>query len=178
MIAFEHSIFRFPGCAGPVQTLYHFEEALMKFHRALRTFLSISLIAVTAPVFAQQTGSITGKVTDTSGGVLPGVTIEARSNVLPGPRTTVTGGNGDYRLPALPPGEYTVVFNLSGMQSVSRKAFVQLSRRPRLTRSLASRAIADPGCGRATRHRHTRGSPRIRVDALPSPTARAPGCDQ
>ena len=97
------------------------------FPRAQRVFLSLGLIALTAPLFAQQTGTITGKVTATDGSTLPGVTVEARSNVLPGPRVTTTGNNGDYRLPALPPGEYTVVFNLSGMQSVSRKALVQLS---------------------------------------------------
>ena len=99
----------------------------MKFSRALRLVSSLSLLTLSAPLWAQQTGTIVGKVTDTSGGVLPGVTVEARSNVLPGPRVTVTGGDGDYRLPALPPGEYTVVFNLSGMQSASRKAFVQLA---------------------------------------------------
>ena len=37
-------------------------------------------------------GSISGKVTATDGSVLPGVTVEARSDVLPGPRVTVTGG--------------------------------------------------------------------------------------
>jgi hypothetical protein len=98
----------------------------MKFPRALRLITSMALLALTAPLFAQQTGSISGKITDTNGGVLPGVTVEARSNVLPGPRVSTSGGNGDYRLPALPPGEYTVVFNLSGMQSVTRKALVQL----------------------------------------------------
>jgi hypothetical protein len=59
--------------------------------------------------------------------VLPGVTVEARSDVLPGPRLTVTGSHGEYRLPALPPGEYTLKFDLSGMQGVSRKAMVQLA---------------------------------------------------
>ena len=63
----------------------------------------------------------------TGGGVLPGVTVEARSDVLPGPRDTVTGAAGEYRLPALPPGNYTVTFTLSGMQTVTRKAQVQLS---------------------------------------------------
>jgi hypothetical protein len=99
----------------------------MKFPRALRMLLSFSLVALSSPLFAQQTGSIVGKVTATDGSVLPGVTVEARSNILPGPRLTTTGGGGEYRLPALPPGEYVVTFALSGMQTASRKAFVQLS---------------------------------------------------
>jgi carboxypeptidase family protein len=95
--------------------------------RALRTLLPLAFIAFAAPLFAQQTGTITGRVTATDGSVLPGVTVEARSDVLPGPRLTVTGANGDYRLPALPPGSYTVKFELPGMQSVTRKAEVQLA---------------------------------------------------
>src|SRR5262249_52383053 len=64
---------------------------------------------------------------DNSGGVLPGVTVEARSDVLPGPRAATTGAAGEYQLPALPPGSYTVTFTLSGMQTVTRKAEVQLA---------------------------------------------------
>ncbi len=95
--------------------------------RALRTLSLLFLVVTAAPVLAQQTGAIHGRVTATDGSVLPGVTVEARSDVLPGPRLTLTGGNGDYRLPALPPGNYTVKFDLSGMQSVTRKAAVQLA---------------------------------------------------
>ena len=51
--------------------------------------LLVSLLAA-LPAAAQQTGEISGKVTDTSGGILPGVTVEARSDVLPSPRVTVT----------------------------------------------------------------------------------------
>jgi hypothetical protein len=69
---------------------------------------------------------ITGRVTDANGAGLPGVTVDARSPILPGPRTTVTGSNGTYQLPALPPGEYTVTFTLSGMTAVTRNAQVQL----------------------------------------------------
>jgi hypothetical protein len=94
--------------------------------RVLRTLVCILLVAAAAPLLAQQTGSIAGKVTDTSGGVLPGVTVEARADVLPGPRATVSGPNGDYRLPALPPGNYRVTFTLSGMQTVTRRAAVRL----------------------------------------------------
>ena len=63
---------------------------------------------VPAAALAQQTGAIIGKVVDSTGGALPGVTVEARSDVLPSPRVTVTGATGEYRLPALPPGDYTV----------------------------------------------------------------------
>ena len=75
---------------------------------------------------AQQTGTLSGKVTATDGAALPGVTVEVRADVLPGPRTTVTGPTGEYRLPALPPGNYTAKFTLSGMQPVTRQAQVQL----------------------------------------------------
>lgn len=84
-------------------------------------------LAVATPVAAQQTGAINGKVLDTGGGVLPGVTVEARSDVLPGPRVATTGANGEYRLPALPPGNYTLTFVLNGMQTVTRQARVQLA---------------------------------------------------
>ncbi len=90
-------------------------------------FLFIFLALLAIPASAQQTGSIQGKVSDSSGGVLPGVTVEARSEVLPGPRVTVTGGDGTYQLPQLPPGDYTVTFTLSGMQTATRKVRVQLA---------------------------------------------------
>jgi hypothetical protein len=93
----------------------------------LRTFLILFLAFSAIPVFAQQTGSIQGKVTDTGSAVLPGVTVEARSDVLPGPRVTVTSGDGSYQLPALPPGQYVVTFTLAGMTTATRKVAVQLS---------------------------------------------------
>ncbi len=94
--------------------------------RVLRTLLFLSLVLGAMPLFAQQTGSISGRVTASDGSALPGVTVEARSAVLPGPRVTVSGANGGYRLRALPPGSYTLKFDLSGMESVTRNAQVQL----------------------------------------------------
>ncbi|MDQ3068570.1 MAG: TonB-dependent receptor [Acidobacteriota bacterium] len=76
--------------------------------------------------FAQSTGSISGKVTMPDGSPLPGVTIEASANVLPTPRVAVSDENGEYRLPALPPGSYTLKFTLSGMQDITRPMQVQL----------------------------------------------------
>lgn len=98
--------------------------------------LSLALAFAAMPAMAQQTGTITGKVTATDGALLPGVTVEARSEVLPGPRVTVSGGNGEYRLPALPPGNYTITFTLSGMQTVTRKAAVQLAQETPVSVSL------------------------------------------
>ena len=43
-------------------------------------------VAFLSSAFAQQTGAVSGKVVDSGGGVLPGVTVEARAGVLPTPR--------------------------------------------------------------------------------------------
>jgi hypothetical protein len=98
----------------------------MRFTRAVPALFCL-LVLCAAPALAQQTGEVSGKVTATDGSMLPGVTVEARSDVLPTPRVTVTGGNGEYRLPALPPGTYTVTFTLSGMQTATRRVQVQLA---------------------------------------------------
>ena len=97
----------------------------MGYKRVLLSLLCV--VVIPAVAFGQQTGGIVGKVIDTSAGVIPGVTVEARSNVLPGPRVTVTGSVGEYRLPALPPGEYTLTYELSGMAKVTRQVQVQLA---------------------------------------------------
>jgi hypothetical protein len=67
--------------------------------------------------------SITGIVRDTSGAVLPGVTVEAASPVLiEKSRNAVSDDTGRYRIIALNPGTYTVTFTLPGFNSVKREA--------------------------------------------------------
>ena len=74
------------------------------------------------PAFAQITqGRLTGVVTDTQGAVLPGVTVTASSPALIGVQTTVSQPDGRYLFPALPTGAYTVVFELSGFQKLTRE---------------------------------------------------------
>lgn len=75
--------------------------------------LLFALLASTRFLTAQTTGGITGLVTDDSGAPLPGVTVEARSPVLQGTKTAVTGNDGAYRLALLPPGAYTVASSLT-----------------------------------------------------------------
>ena len=71
---------------------------------------ALSLLASAGPALAQeQRGGIEGVVKDSSGGVLPGVTVEARSPSLVGTATAITDGRGIYRFPALTPGVYEVL---------------------------------------------------------------------
>jgi hypothetical protein len=71
---------------------------------------------------AQGLATIAGVVKDASGLVLPGVTVEASSPaLLEKSRTVVTDGTGQYKIVSLPPGAYTVVFTLSGFNSVRRE---------------------------------------------------------
>ena len=70
---------------------------------------------------ASTTGSINGKVADSSGGVLPGVTVTATSPSSMGVQTSVTDTGGNYRFPALPPGTYTVTFELPGFNTLKRE---------------------------------------------------------
>jgi hypothetical protein len=78
----------------------------------------LCLSVCVGPAFSQeQTGSIQGIVKDSSGAVLPGATVEARSPSAPGISTAVTNAQGVYRFPALPPGTYEVTASLVGFNS-------------------------------------------------------------
>ena len=89
--------------------------------------LTVALAAATAPsAFAQgggasSTGTIQGRVTDAQGAVLPGVTISATSPSALGAQTAVTSETGNYRFPALPPGTWTVTYELAGFNTVRRE---------------------------------------------------------
>ncbi|MBK9373748.1 MAG: carboxypeptidase regulatory-like domain-containing protein [Holophagales bacterium] len=98
---------------------------------------ALLVVLIATPAFGQQTGSIVGKVTMADGSTLPGVSIQATANVLPQPRNTVSGNNGEFRLPLLPPGKYEVTFTLSGMGTVKRAADVVLRQDTIVNASLA-----------------------------------------
>jgi hypothetical protein len=73
------------------------------------------------PSIAFAQASITGTVKDTSGAVLPGVTVEAASPVLIEKiRESVSDANGRFQIVDLRPGTYTVTFSLAGFNSVKR----------------------------------------------------------
>ena len=86
----------------------------MKRYACLLGVLALVLSVTTGARAQEQGGSIQGSVKDTSGAVLPGVTVEARSPSVVGVNTTVTDEHGTYRFPALPPGRYELTATLSG----------------------------------------------------------------
>ncbi len=74
-----------------------------------------------------QDAAITGVVTDASGAVLPGVTVETTSAALTEKvRSVVTDGTGQYRIVALPPGSYALTYVLPGFGTIKREG-IQLS---------------------------------------------------
>ena len=91
--------------------------------RVLRCLIGVTIgvVLTTAAAHAQSSG-IAGIVRDTSGAVLPGVTVEASSPALiEKSRTVSTDTQGRYNIVDLRPGTYTVVFTLPGFTTVRRE---------------------------------------------------------
>jgi outer membrane receptor protein involved in Fe transport len=86
-------------------------------------WISIALavvLLVPAFVFAQSSGSsLGGRVVDSSGSAVPGVTVTATNTQTGLTRSTVTSGDGSYRFPSLPIGIYSVTAELSGFAKVT-----------------------------------------------------------
>jgi hypothetical protein len=90
----------------------------------VRRLITLCLVLLPASAWAQSV--ITGIVRDSSGGILPGVTVEAASPALiDGARAAVTNEEGRYRIGDLRPGAYSVTFSLPGFQSL-RRAGIEL----------------------------------------------------
>jgi hypothetical protein len=101
------------------------------------------LLAAPAAAQGTQTGTIAGTVIDTQKGVLPGVTVTVTSPALQGPRVTTTDANGAYIVRGLPPGEYTIRFELQGMRSVAETAQVQLGGDTQVNATLALATLTE-----------------------------------
>src|SRR5215207_4473649 len=90
----------------------------------VRCLLLFGLLAAVPGVAAAQ-ATLAGEVKDTTGAVLPGVTVEAASPALPEKvRTAVSDSSGRYRIESLPPGSYTVTFSLTGFAPLKREDLI------------------------------------------------------
>src|ERR1051325_9961542 len=94
---------------------------------ALVLFAAIAAGPASALAQRTTTGTVAGKVVDSSGAVLPGVTVQLTSPEALGQFTGVTEGQGIYRVTNLPPATYDVRAELSGFGTVIRKAPVRLN---------------------------------------------------
>jgi hypothetical protein len=88
-------------------------------------FVAVVTLLLALPAAAMAQAVISGTVKDSSGAVLPGVTVEASSPALiEKVRTGVSDGNGVYRIEDLRPGSYTVTFTLAGFKTYKRDGIV------------------------------------------------------
>src|SRR5262245_43783076 len=87
----------------------------------LKAVLVVGFLLTVAPL-ARAQGAFTGAVHDSSGAVLPGVTVEVSSPaIIEGTKTAITDGQGQYRIIDLRPGSYTVTFALAGFSTMRRE---------------------------------------------------------
>src|SRR5688572_33152053 len=99
----------------------------MPLRGAFVCLFAFTILTVSSSAFAQiDTGTIVGRVTDPSGGVLPGVTVTATQQGTGIESSSVTNANGEYLFPGLRVGIYEVAAELQGFRRTVR-ANVQLN---------------------------------------------------
>jgi len=112
-----------------------------------RFVLAVAAVAIApAWVTAQGlTGAIEGRITDQTGGILPGVTVVVTSpSLVGGMQSRTSEADGRFRFRVLPPGTYAVTFELSGFQTVKRAdIIVQTDRTVTLDQTLSAAAVAE-----------------------------------
>jgi Carboxypeptidase regulatory-like domain len=94
----------------------------MRRRSAPRVFLLVMASLAILPRMALAQSGIAGVVKDVTGAILPGVTVEATSDVLiERTRSVVTDGEGQYRIVDLRPGQYAMTFTLAGFATIKRE---------------------------------------------------------
>jgi hypothetical protein len=114
-------------------------------------FLKQAAIAFALPMFlatsagAQglQTGELLGVVSSSDGLTLPGATISVRGPALQGVRTVVTDENGVYVVRALPPGQYEVTFEMTGLSTRTEKVEISLGMPTTLNATLSLAGVQE-----------------------------------
>ena len=81
----------------------------------------LTVVFLPGVVSAQASGEIFGRVSDTSGGTMPGVSVTISGPALITPQTTITLESGAYRFPSIPIGLYSVTFEIPGFKRLVRE---------------------------------------------------------
>jgi len=95
------------------------DQTMSRILRLVLPFMILALFVTGAPAQTVTTGSISGVVTDQSGGVVPDITVTATSPNLIQPQSATTGPDGRYSIFNLPPGKYMVT-------AEAQKGFVKI----------------------------------------------------
>src|SRR5439155_18600696 len=107
------------------------------------------LLLVPYALFAQATsGNLLGTIT-TDGRPLAGVSVTVTSPSLQGMRTAISGEAGGYNLPSLPPGDYTAIFEMSGLQSVRKRVTADVATTSRGYVEMKGTAVSEAMTGTA-----------------------------
>jgi outer membrane receptor protein involved in Fe transport len=93
-----------------------------------RIALALLVMLAAGAAFAQDTGSIRGTVTDTTGAVVPGATVTLQNEATKFTRNVVTDAKGDYYFGAIQPGAYTVTVEIPGFKTSARRG-IRISQR-------------------------------------------------
>lgn len=102
------------------------------------------LVCVFALAQGPPTGKFEGKITDDQGNPLPGVEVQATSPKLLGKASTVSSGDGAYRLLGLPSGVYEITFSIQGFKTLIRKdVLLQLQQSITLNVTMETAAIEE-----------------------------------
>ncbi len=112
----------------------------MKLNRFWAVLAAVLLVGTSA--FGQTTSALTGRVT-MDGNPLPGVTVTVSSPQMQGTRTAVTDVNGNYNFTAIPPGQYTVRFEMESMQTATRTSRVGLGQTGRADTEMRLTSLAE-----------------------------------
>src|SRR5258708_34054823 len=118
-----------------------------KRHRLEFLFVILAVLAFSAAAFAQSiTGSISGTVTDSTGGVIPGATVTLTGDLTGGTRTATTNREGRFNFARLQPGNFSIKGEHQGFQLLGQKRSAL-----RTNESLRARDLQlQPGPGSAT----------------------------
>jgi hypothetical protein len=112
----------------------------MKLNRFWLVLAAVLLVGTSA--FAQTTSNLTGRVT-MDGNPLPGVTVTISAPQMQGTRTAVADVNGNYNFTAIPPGQYTVRFEMESMQTVTKTSSVGLGQTGRVDTTMRLTSVAE-----------------------------------
>jgi hypothetical protein len=108
---------------------------------ACRLLLSLAFLLL--PCFAQETGEITGRITDSSGSVVPAAAVEIRNVNTNVKWTLLTNSGGYYAQGSLPPADYRITVHLTGFKQGIRNATLEVGQVSRLDFTLEVGAVSE-----------------------------------